>query len=99
MYCSNKSIHPSIIDCLQTVSVEPTTRITQVVLIDSLNIGVISQVIKKGISLEHTLSVDFFIPDIDPFSPWIENTCLYIAYDIAFTVQTIKLKRTVNTMF
>ena len=33
------------------------------------------------------------------FSPWIENTCLYIAYDIAFTVQTIKLKRIVNNMF
>ena len=33
------------------------------------------------------------------FSPWIENTCLYIAYDIAFTVQKIKLKRTLNTMF
>ena len=26
------------------------------------------------------------------FSPWIENTCLCIAYYIAFTVRTIKLK-------
>ena len=39
------------------------------------------------------------IPKIHLFSPWIENTCLCIAYVIAFTVQTIKLKRTVNPMF
>ena len=39
------------------------------------------------------------IPKIHLFSPWIENTYLCIAYVIAFTVQTIKLKRTVNTMF
>ena len=30
------------------------------------------------------------------FSPWIENTRLFIAYDIAFTVETIILKRIVN---
>ena len=39
------------------------------------------------------------IPKIHLFSPWIENTCLCIAYVIAFTVQTIKLKRTVTTIF
>ena len=39
------------------------------------------------------------IPKIHLFSPWTENTCLFIAYVIAFTVQTIKLKRTVNPMF
>ena len=30
------------------------------------------------------------------FSPWIEKTCLCIAYDIAFTVKRIILKRNVN---
>ena len=30
------------------------------------------------------------------FSPWIEKTCLCIAYDIAFTVRTIILKIIVN---
>ena len=39
------------------------------------------------------------IPKNHLFSPEIENTCLCLAYDIAFTVQTIKLKRIVNNMF
>ena len=39
------------------------------------------------------------IPKIHLFSPWIENTCLCTAYDIAFTVQTINLKRIVNKCF
>ena len=36
------------------------------------------------------------IPENPLFSPWIEKTCLCIAYDIAFTVKTIILKRNVN---
>ena len=36
------------------------------------------------------------IPKNHLFSPWIENTRLFIAYDIAFTVKTIILKRIVN---
>ena len=36
------------------------------------------------------------IPKNHCFSSWIENTCLCIAYGIAFTVQTINLKRIVN---
>ena len=39
------------------------------------------------------------IPKIHLFSPWIENTCLCIAYDIAFTVQTINLKGILNKCF
>ena len=39
------------------------------------------------------------IPEIHLFSPWIGNTCLCIAYDIAFTVQAINLKRIVNKCF
>ena len=35
------------------------------------------------------------IPENHPFSPWIGNTCLCIAYDIAFEVQTAKIKRIV----
>ena len=30
------------------------------------------------------------------FSPWIEKTCLCKAYDIAFTVKRIILKRNIN---
>ena len=36
------------------------------------------------------------IPKNPLFSPWNEKTCLCIAYDIAFTVKTIILKRNVN---
>ena len=38
------------------------------------------------------------IPKNHLFSPWIENSCLCIACDIAFTVKTIILKRIVNNM-
>ena len=36
------------------------------------------------------------IPENHLFSPWIEKTCLCIAYGIAFTVQKTNLKRIVN---
>ena len=36
------------------------------------------------------------LPKNHLFSPWIEKSCLCIAYDIAFTVRTIILKRIVN---
>ena len=32
------------------------------------------------------------IPKNPLFSPWIGNICLCIAYDIAFTVETLRLK-------
>ena len=38
------------------------------------------------------------IPKNHLFSPWIGNICLCIAYDIAFTVETIRLKIIVNRL-
>merc|ERR1711954_210307 len=54
------------------------------------NIYILCQIPVRGLLKE--------IPKNPLFSPWIGNTCFCIAYDIAFTVETLRLKIIFNRL-